>query len=104
MVLVYWYWYWLVVEYSEKNSHQNTTADNNNTNSLSTPSSHCQLHIMLRLSRPLVKQVKTVRYYHENIIDHYENPRNVGSLDKNKTNVGTGDSIRRYPLIRNYAY
>lgn len=30
------------------------------------------------------------RLYHENIIDHYENPRNVGSLDKNKKNVGTG--------------
>ena len=28
--------------------------------------------------------------YHENIIDHYENPRNVGSLDKKKTTVGTG--------------
>ena len=23
-------------------------------------------------------------------MDHYENPRNVGSLDKNKKNVGTG--------------
>ena len=30
------------------------------------------------------------RFYHDNIIDHYENPRNVGSLDKNKANVGTG--------------
>ena len=30
------------------------------------------------------------RAYHENIIDHYENPRNVGSLDKNKSTVGTG--------------
>jgi len=28
--------------------------------------------------------------YHKNVIDHYENPRNVGSLDKNKKNVGTG--------------
>ena len=28
--------------------------------------------------------------YHENVIDHYENPRNVGSLDKNNKNVGTG--------------
>jgi len=28
--------------------------------------------------------------YHTNVIDHYENPRNVGSLDKNKKNVGTG--------------
>jgi hypothetical protein len=24
------------------------------------------------------------RSYHPNVIDHYENPRNVGSLDKNK--------------------
>lgn len=30
------------------------------------------------------------RNYHENIIDHYENPRNVGSLDKKASNVGTG--------------
>lgn len=30
------------------------------------------------------------RLYHENVIDHYENPRNVGSMDKNAKNVGTG--------------
>lgn len=30
------------------------------------------------------------RAYHENVIDHYENPRNVGSLDKKKKTVGTG--------------
>lgn len=28
--------------------------------------------------------------YSTEVIDHYENPRNVGSLDKNKENVGTG--------------
>ncbi|KAK4884570.1 hypothetical protein RN001_000841 [Aquatica leii] len=28
--------------------------------------------------------------YHANVIDHYENPRNVGSLDKLDENVGTG--------------
>jgi len=28
--------------------------------------------------------------YHQNVLDHYENPRNVGSLDKTKKNVGTG--------------
>jgi len=28
--------------------------------------------------------------YHPNVLDHYENPRNVGSLDKNDRHVGTG--------------
>jgi nitrogen fixation protein NifU and related proteins len=28
--------------------------------------------------------------YDKKVIDHYENPRNVGSLDKNDKNVGTG--------------
>ncbi len=31
-----------------------------------------------------------VRMYHENIVDHYENPRNVGSLDAKDATVGTG--------------
>merc|ERR1719198_2292064 len=30
------------------------------------------------------------RLYHEVVIDHYESPRNVGSLDKADPNVGTG--------------
>ncbi|CAM9313515.1 unnamed protein product [Chrysoparadoxa australica] len=28
--------------------------------------------------------------YHENIVEHYENPRNVGSFDKKEKDVGTG--------------
>lgn len=51
------------------------------------------------LARLLVKVPKVhitspasalIRSYHENIIDHYENPRNVGSLNKKSTTVGTG--------------
>lgn len=28
--------------------------------------------------------------YHQNVIDHYKNPRNVGSMDKASPDVGTG--------------
>jgi len=31
-----------------------------------------------------------LRFYHKNVIDHFENPRNIGSLDKTKKSVGTG--------------
>lgn len=28
--------------------------------------------------------------YSDKVIDHYENPRNVGSMDKDESNIGTG--------------
>jgi len=42
----------------------------------------------LRLT-PLSRSVP-VALYHEKVIDHYENPRNVGKMDPKKRNVGTG--------------
>ncbi|KZO89869.1 FeS cluster assembly scaffold IscU [Calocera viscosa TUFC12733] len=38
---------------------------------------------------PAVGQVAK-RAYHEKVINHYESPRNVGSLNKNDPTVGTG--------------
>jgi len=40
------------------------------------------------------------RGYHENIVEHYENPRNVGSLDKNDESVGT---VREFHSERLYS-
>ncbi|KXJ77486.1 iron-sulfur cluster assembly scaffold protein IscU [Aedes albopictus] len=42
---------------------------------------------LLKLRRT---QSVPVALYHANVLDHYENPRNVGSLDKKDKTVGTG--------------
>lgn len=48
------------------------------------------LHASSKLLR-VVQPLRTgVAAYHPNVIEHYENPRNVGSLDKSDKNVGTG--------------
>ena len=41
-----------------------------------------------RLYTPI--RLSPVRYYHARLIDHYENPRNIGSLKSIDNDVGTG--------------
>ena len=43
---------------------------------------------MIRFVSKVNNIIKLKRNYHKRVIDHYENPRNVGSLDKNDTHVG----------------
>ncbi|GMI54218.1 hypothetical protein ScalyP_jg8450 [Parmales sp. scaly parma] len=50
---------------------------------------------MLTLARTTSRRIihsssSQSRLYHDNIVEHYENPRNVGSLDKKSNDVGTG--------------
>ncbi|KAG5900566.1 hypothetical protein JTB14_022873 [Gonioctena quinquepunctata] len=49
------------------------------------------LNATSKLLKGLSQPVKiSCAAYHKNVIEHYENPRNVGSMDKNDKNVGTG--------------
>lgn len=42
------------------------------------------------LSLKILRTPLLRRLYHARVIDHYENPRNIGSLDADDKNVGTG--------------
>mmetsp|Transcript_21206 Transcript_21206/g.52824 ORF Transcript_21206/g.52824 Transcript_21206/m.52824 type:complete len:161 (-) Transcript_21206:540-1022(-) len=51
--------------------------------------------MMLTLARTSARPLRalaapTPRLYHKNIVDHYESPKNVGSMDKSDPEVGTG--------------
>ncbi|EPY79251.1 hypothetical protein CB1_000942004 [Camelus ferus] len=47
--------------------------------------------LLLRAPRlPAQELSAPARLYHKKVVDHYENPRNVGSLDQTSKNVGTG--------------
>ena len=47
---------------------------------------------MMKVCKPLSRRNIAVirRSYHSKVIDHYENPKNVGSLDKHSKDVGSG--------------
>mmetsp|Transcript_21555 Transcript_21555/g.25296 ORF Transcript_21555/g.25296 Transcript_21555/m.25296 type:complete len:168 (-) Transcript_21555:160-663(-) len=50
-----------------------------------------QASMLMRSPMMLVQQAPVRQFaYHQNVIDHYENPRNVGSFDKKSQDVGTG--------------
>jgi len=46
--------------------------------------------MILHRSRFMVGSLLRKRQYHTNIIEHYENPQNIGSFDSKRPNVGTG--------------
>jgi iron-sulfur cluster assembly enzyme ISCU, mitochondrial len=43
-----------------------------------------------RLAAPALSGIASRRHYHEKVLDHYSKPRNVGSMPKGDTDVGTG--------------
>ena len=44
---------------------------------------------MFRITKN-IKILNRYRLYHSRVIDHYENPRNVGSFNSKEKNIGTG--------------
>lgn len=45
---------------------------------------------MLALSKQFMLNQQFAAFYHKNVLNEFENPKNVGSLDKKAKRVGTG--------------
>ncbi|XP_051527969.1 iron-sulfur cluster assembly scaffold protein IscU-like [Myxocyprinus asiaticus] len=56
---------------------------------LTTAAKRCASSVLFNRTLSL-PELRSACSYHKKVVDHYENPRNVGSLDKNAKNVGTG--------------
>lgn len=46
-------------------------------------------NLFLKISNKNILLKTTRRFYDNKVVEYFENPPNVGSLDKNKPNVGT---------------
>ncbi|KAF2147518.1 uncharacterized protein K452DRAFT_8413 [Aplosporella prunicola CBS 121167] len=57
---------------------------------LLTSAARPQIASPLRAAAPAVLNATSRRSYHEKVLDHYNKPRNVGSMAKGDNDVGTG--------------
>jgi Fe-S cluster assembly scaffold IscU len=48
------------------------------------------MYLLQRFKQIKLPYYSTYRGYHDKVIDHYENPRNVGSFNTIEPNIGTG--------------
>lgn len=46
--------------------------------------------LLLGAAESSAKTTSGRAWYHERVVDHYDNPRNIGAFDKNDPRVGTG--------------
>lgn len=55
-----------------------------------TSSSRAAIRPVPRAAIAVARPAVASRSYHAKVIDHYENPRNVGKMNKDDVDVGTG--------------